>query len=74
MTWRQPHRYPVVLQLAFAASFVLFLLVYEKLQAHRAALWAWSALQLALAGLLVRGRLRARVRVLRCIRCESTIR
>jgi hypothetical protein len=72
---RQARPYPVLIQLLFAASFVAFLLCFEKLRAsgNRAGIWAWSAVQAALGAALIRGRLLARKRVLRCIRCMGDV-
>jgi hypothetical protein len=69
---RPEHPYPVLLQLLFGASFVAFLFLVEKLP--RPALVAWTFSQAALGVLLVRGRTRAKRRVLRCIRCGADLR
>jgi hypothetical protein len=73
MAWRQKHRYPVVLQILFAVSFILFLIYFDQVRAHRDWLWAWCIFQGAVGVGLIRGRVRARKRVLRCIRCSSTL-
>lgn len=73
MAWRQEHRYPVILQLLFAISFVLFLVFFDRVRANRQLLWGWSIFQAALGAGLIRGRIRARKRVLRCIRCTPTL-
>jgi hypothetical protein len=65
--------YPVWRQIAFAASFVIFLMVYDRFSGQKAVLAAWCVLQAALGYALVRGRLKARHRVYRCIHCESDL-
>ena len=74
MVWRQEHPYPVVIQLVFAASFLVFLLFFDRLRGQPALMWSWSALQAGLGVLLIRGRLRTRRRVLHCIRCSAALR
>lgn len=66
--------YPSGVQAAFGVSFVLFLALFNRVQQSRPAIWAWSALQIALGILLIRRRIRAKSRVLRCIRCEHALR
>lgn len=71
--WRQVHRYPVLETLVFGGSFAAFLLLYSKLGSTPAALWSWSAVQVALGALLIRGRIRAKKRVLVCIHCKQAL-
>jgi hypothetical protein len=73
MTWRREFPYPVVSHLIFGASFLAFLLLYDQIRAHRLWLWLWSVVQIALGAWVMRARLRARKRVLRCIRCSGDL-
>lgn len=70
---RQKHPYPIAWQVGFAISFVGFLFFFERLKLHREWLWAWTALQTLLGIGLIRGRLRSRARVYRCIRCSADL-
>jgi hypothetical protein len=77
MVWKQAHPYPVAAQVLFGGSFVAFLLFSEKLfsqGSHRVWLAVWCGVQIALGVWLVKARLRARKRILRCIRCEQALR
>lgn len=74
MSWRPAYPYPIWLQTAFGLSFVVFLFVFQKLARTPLALWIWSGVQAILGGFLMRGRLRSKQRVLRCIRCEPPLR
>ncbi|HLD99554.1 MAG TPA: hypothetical protein VJB59_04805 [Bdellovibrionota bacterium] len=71
---RPLYPYPILLQVLFGISFVAFLILFEQIKVHRQLLWLWSLLQLGLGILLVRGRIRARKTVLRCIRCSQALR
>src|SRR4051812_34940275 len=74
---KQAHPFPVVPQVLFATSFVLFLLFADRLfqgGVNRVGLALWCALQVGLGFWLVRSRLRARERLLRCIRCGHELR
>ncbi len=73
MVWRPKYPFPVVLQVVFGVSFLLFVLFVEKLPS-RALVYAWTAAQILLGGLLIFGRARARQKVLRCIKCGSGLR
>ena len=73
MVWRPKYPFPVVLQILFGVSFLLFVLFVEKLPS-RALVYAWTAVQVALGGLLVLGRARAKQKVLRCIKCDPGLR
>ena len=72
MAWRQAQPYPVIAQALFGLSFGVFMFFAEKLfanPAHQAWIWVWAMVQVYLGIWLVRGRLKARRRILRCIRC-----
>ena len=75
---RQEHPYPSIIQALFGISFILFLVFFDRVQALRPAgfpiIWAWSGLQAALGIWLIRRRIRARIRILRCIRCGQALR
>jgi hypothetical protein len=73
LAWRQIHGYPVLAQALFGISFIIFLFVYDQVRESRAILWSWSIVQVGLGALLMRGRMRARKRVLRCIRCNAAL-
>ncbi len=73
ITWRPAHGYPILAQVVFAASFIAFLVYFDQVKSNRAMLWAWSVLQAGLGVWLVRGRMRAQKRVLRCIRCSTDL-
>jgi peptidoglycan biosynthesis protein MviN/MurJ (putative lipid II flippase) len=73
VTWRQVHGYPVLAQVLFGLSFVAFLIVYDQVRQNRAILYAWSVIQAGLGAWLVRGRMLAKKRVLRCIRCGADL-
>ena len=74
MAWRQEHPYPIWLQTAFGLSFIAFLFTFDRVHTNRLVVWAWSLTQITLGALLIRGRLRAKKRVLRCIRCSGALR
>ena len=74
LTWRQKHGYPVLAQALFGLSFVGFLVLFEKVKDSRVALWGWSLVQALLGAWLLRGRVRAKERILRCIRCGADLR
>lgn len=65
--------FPVVLQTVFGVSFLLFLWYTSGTKPDKNILIAWTFLQLVLAVLLVRARIRARKRVYRCTRCSSDL-
>lgn len=71
---RPEHPYPLILQVIFGASFILFLIFYQKLANSRMFLVIWTAAQFVLGALLIRGRLRARQRIYRCVICDSALR
>ncbi len=71
---RPEHPYPVLLQALFGLSFLLFLIFFDEIRPFRTALWGWSLAQAAMGIALVRGRMRARKRVYRCIRCTAALR
>jgi len=72
-SYRQAHRYPVISQILFGLSFILFIVFNERVSANPTWLWGWSIGQIFLGLILIRGRLRARERILRCIRCSETL-
>ncbi len=74
LTWRQAHPHPVARQILFGVSFIVFLLVSDRLKEHRQILYAWSIVQAGLGIWLIRGRIAAKKRILRCIRCSATLR
>ena len=65
--------FPVMLQLIFALSFVGFLLCFDAIRAKRIFIWLWSAVQIGLGFLLIRARMKARIHIYRCIRCDSAL-
>lgn len=65
-----PRNHPVVLQVLFGASFVLFLALFEKIQTVPVALWSWTAAQTLLGFLLARARLRLRRPSFDCKNCN----
>jgi hypothetical protein len=71
---RPAHPYPVVTQVLFGLSFVLFLVFFDKIQMHKVWVWSWSAVQFGLGIVLVYRRRRASKRVLHCIRCGQELR
>jgi hypothetical protein len=71
---RPAHPYPVVTQILFGLSFVLFLIYSDKIQAHRTWIWSWCVVQFVLGIVLVYRRRRASKRVLHCIRCGQELR
>lgn len=73
MSWKQAYRYPTWTQISFALSFCVFLLVFPRIQSQRFVVWSWSIAQALLGVVLIRFRLRARRRVLRCNRCEAAL-
>ena len=76
MVMKQSHPYPVLPQVLFGGSFVLFLIFSDRFfqaGANRGSLIGWCVLQVGLGVWLVRARLRAKIRILRCIRCSHTI-
>lgn len=71
MTLRPLQPYPVVLQLVFGISFLALLFLSDWItKLFPYALWIWTAAQIILGLLLVRGRIRASKKVYRCVRCE----
>ncbi len=72
--WRPLHPFPVLVQLLFGASFVLFLFFLDQMQSRRVYVWLWTVVQVVLGGFLIYGRYRAKLRVLRCIRCGQDLR
>lgn len=70
---RQAHPYPVLSQVLFGASFLVFLFQSDRLRAHPPWLWGWTAVQVILGVWLVWGRARSKRRVLRCIRCSTDL-
>ena len=77
LSWHHPNRYPVLTQILFAIRFVIFLVLVDKLRAVRYAsqiIWIWSLAQIGLGVLLIRGRIAAKKRILRCIRCSTDLR
>ncbi|OFZ82824.1 MAG: hypothetical protein A3K03_03030 [Bdellovibrionales bacterium RIFOXYD1_FULL_44_7] len=74
LVWRQQHRYPIISHIIFGLSFVAFLFLFNKIKNERWILWSWTAFQATLGVLLVAARLRAKKRVLHCIRCSSALR
>jgi len=71
---RPAYPYPVITQILFGLSFVLFLIYSDKIQAHRIWVWSWCAVQFVLGMILVYRRRRASKRVLHCIRCGQDLR
>ena len=69
MTWRQAYPHPVGRQIAFGLSFLVFLFLSERFRAHPQVLYLWCGFQALLGYWLIRGRIRARGLVLRCVRC-----
>lgn len=65
---------PVLMQILFGMSFIVFLIYGTELAAHPQWLWAWTTVQIGLGAGLIRGRLRARKRILRCVRCQAVLR
>ena len=74
LAWRQAHPYPVGWQLAFAVSAVAFWILFEKIRDNRTVIWSWCVLQAILGVPLIRGRIRSRKRILRCVRCTAAVR
>ncbi len=68
---RQKHPYPVLLQALFGISFVGFLIFFDKVSHIRGILTGWCATQIVLGIALIRGRSRAQLREMRCIRCRA---
>jgi len=66
--------YPVFEQVLFGLSFLAFLLMGEKLRGHLAVIWVWCGVQVVLGALLIRGRMRSKRTVYRCIRCGRELR
>ncbi|MBC7690764.1 MAG: hypothetical protein H7222_03275 [Methylotenera sp.] len=73
LIWRNAHPYPVLIQTLFGVSFVVFMVLLDKIRAHAGMIWGWCLMQIALGVLLIRGRLRAKKRVLHCIRCDAAL-
>jgi hypothetical protein len=74
MVSRQKYPYPIISQALFGLSFVLFLYFLDKIAVRRTLwVWLWTLAQVVLGVFLVRGRMRARKRVLRCIRCGQDL-
>jgi hypothetical protein len=73
LSLRPAHGYPVLLQAVFAVSFVVFLMLIEKLKPWPILLWGWSGVQAILGYYLLKGRLRTRARVFVCIRCGTPL-
>ena len=71
--YRSKRKFPVLLQITFGGSFVVFLLFHEKLISIPIALWAWCAIQTVLGLLLVRARRQAIEKILICIRCNTPV-
>lgn len=71
---RPAHPFPVVTQVLFGLSFVLFLVFFDKIQMHKVWVWSWSAVQFILGIVLVYRRRRASKRLLHCIRCGQELR
>lgn len=74
MVLRPAYPYPVLIQIIFGASFIAFILLFEKFESYPTFLWGWSGVQVVLGFFLVRGRIRARKRVYRCVRCSGDLR
>ncbi len=66
--------YPVLVQILFGVSFIAFILTYEKFYKQPSILWVWSLVQIILGAMLVRGRIHAKKRVYRCVRCSADLR
>ncbi len=70
MVLRHPHPYPVFLQSAFGLSFIIFMLYHIR----GPWIWIWCFVQVVLGLLLIRGRIKAKKIVFRCIRCMTDLR
>lgn len=74
MTLRPLAPYPVWIQFLFGVSFLLLLFFGEKAQNFTPyALWLWTAIQILLGFLLMKGRIRASRKVYRCVRCSADL-
>ncbi|OFZ83087.1 MAG: hypothetical protein A2583_12780 [Bdellovibrionales bacterium RIFOXYD1_FULL_53_11] len=71
---RPLYRYPVAVNLLFGASFIAFILLFDRVRSNAVFLWSWCALQIALGAALVHLRMRAKKRVFRCVRCTPRLR
>jgi hypothetical protein len=69
----EPKPFPVILQTVFGLNFLAFWLAFDAIRPHRWAVWAWCLSEIILGFFLIRARVRARGRVYRCIRCDSTL-
>jgi hypothetical protein len=74
MVDRPAYPYPVISQALFGISFLLFMFFFQKAQESPLTLWTWTVIQVVLGMILIRGRIRARKREYRCIRCTSALR
>ena len=72
MTASSYAKYPVITQTVFGISFFLFLFFSTRLAPKL--MYFWTALQVFLAILLIRGRLKAKKTVYRCVRCEPLLK
>lgn len=70
---RSKKRYPILLQIVFGASFVVFLIFHERMRAIPTLLWSWSVIQAILGGFLIRARRQAAEKILICIRCDRPV-
>ncbi|MGZ3697474.1 MAG: hypothetical protein ACXWPM_03185 [Bdellovibrionota bacterium] len=66
---RPAQGYPVLAQVLFGLSFVAFLIFNDRIHSQKIGITAWCLIQFALGVWLIRGRMRARRRISRCIRC-----
>ena len=73
LTSRPAAPYPVALQIIFAGSFVVFLIVTAMGPLPKPVLWAWTAVQIVLGALVIRARKRAQGTVFRCNRCDTDL-
>jgi hypothetical protein len=74
---RPARPFPVVTQVLFGVSFLVFLLFSQKLKETgnlKPLLWGWTAVQAGLGILLIRQRMAARKTILVCIQCSQALR
>jgi len=66
--------YPVLTQILFGFGFLALIIVDQsRIQIPSWIYWLWTGVQMILGALLIRGRLRARKKIYRCVQCRATV-
>ncbi len=61
--------FPILSQLSFGLSFVIFMIFFDRVKQYGMLIWAWCLFQIALGLYLMRRRQQARRKIYRCVVC-----